>query len=280
MSQWMKRDTVAYLARKRGMSLTQVASASGISRSMLSQALAGRRRASARNVAAVAGVLGVQLSDLMKKVDEEEHRLRRDTVLALAKRKGLGLEETSRQAGLGPQYLGQMLSGRRNGSGRTIGAVASVLGVRPADLYRPVQAPNYGVHLKEAFRKRGVTQKQLAEAAGVSERQISAVVTGASVPSGLLLDKLRTALGRFPELRAEGREEKVYAPLQEHTMVKVGPGEAALKVGQKWLSRLRSKGYMAGKPYEAIRVSDRGVAERRTGYVTDQMLQDNSGQRY
>ncbi|MEV6672869.1 helix-turn-helix transcriptional regulator [Streptomyces sp. NPDC051162] len=91
-------------------------------------------------------------------------------------RAGLSLEQLALLAGISPETARKAESGRRRPTGRVVVALAGALGVGVEELAPRAAGP---ATLKQLRQRTGRTQRQVAEAIGMSAQMVSRVEAGA-----------------------------------------------------------------------------------------------------
>lgn len=119
------------LARlERGLTLTQLASETGLSPSHLSDIERGHAIPAVETLSAIAAALRVRMSDLIRQdtatLGEKIQRLRANL--------GISRQELARSAGLSPSFIAQLEDGKARASLDSVERLATALGVSPCYL--------------------------------------------------------------------------------------------------------------------------------------------------
>lgn len=120
------------------------------------------------------------------------------TVRRLREQKGITVTELARATGLSPAHISEIERGRTAPSVRTLEKLARALGVSPGVLVRSVGANGVGEKLRRLRERLGLTQKEVAEKAGVSYGLIGQIESGRTQSSVTTLSLLAEALGVSP----------------------------------------------------------------------------------
>lgn len=120
------------------------------------------------------------------------------TVRKLREQKGITVTELARASGLSPAHISEIERGRTAPSVRTVEKLARALGVSPGVLVRSVGANGVGEKLRRLRERLGLTQKEVAEKAGVSYGLIGQIESGRTQSSVTTLSLLAEALGVSP----------------------------------------------------------------------------------
>lgn len=129
------------------------------------------------------------------------HRVRLQvgtTIRTLREKKGLSVTDLARASGLSPAHISEIERGRTSPSIRTLEKLAQVLDVQTSELVRAVGASGVGAKLKRLRERLGLSQKELAERAGVSYGLIGQIESGRTQSSVTTLSLLANALGVSP----------------------------------------------------------------------------------
>lgn len=120
------------------------------------------------------------------------------TVRALREKKGMTVTDLARSTGLSPAHISEIERGRTAASVATLEKLARALGVSPGALVRSVGANGVGEKLRRLRERLGLTQKEVAEKAGVSYGLIGQIESGRTQSSVTTLSRLAEALGVSP----------------------------------------------------------------------------------
>lgn len=120
------------------------------------------------------------------------------TVRALREKKGMTVTDLARVTGLSPAHISEIERGRTAASVATLEKLAAALGVSPGVLVRSVGANGVGEKLRRLRERLGLTQKEVAEKAGVSYGLIGQIESGRTQSSVTTLSRLAEALGVSP----------------------------------------------------------------------------------
>lgn len=120
------------------------------------------------------------------------------TVRALREKKGMTVTDLARSTGLSPAHISEIERGRTAASVATLEKLARALGVSPGVLVRSVGANGVGEKLRRLRERLGLTQKEVAEKAGVSYGLIGQIESGRTQSSVTTLSRLAEALGVSP----------------------------------------------------------------------------------
>lgn len=206
-----------YWRLKRGVSLEDLAHRLTIAPDCLEEVEDGRRRMAMAAWQEAASFLQVPLEELMGegessgassgppenggKCETEPGQVRLrvgTTVRSLREQKGLTVTELARAAGLSPAHISEIERGLTAPSIRTLEKLAQALGVSPGALVRSVGANGVGEKLRRLRERLGLSQKEVAEKAGVSYGLIGQIESGRTQSSVTTLSLLAEALGVSP----------------------------------------------------------------------------------
>ncbi|MDI6894619.1 MAG: helix-turn-helix domain-containing protein [Bacillota bacterium] len=121
-----------------------------------------------------------------------------NTVRTLREQKGITVTDLARATGLSPAHISEIERGRTAPSIRTLEKLARALGVSAGVLVRSVGANGVGEKLRRLRERLGLTQKGVAEKAGVSYGLIGQIESGRTQSSVTTLSLLAEALGVSP----------------------------------------------------------------------------------
>lgn len=161
-------EKVKHLMRKRGMNQEQLANASGVSKPSVSYCLHLNRRPDQDIVSRFAQVLGVPPDDLLY----DEQMPWQDKTRELMQKQGISQKQMAKACGLSESTVSYSLRSEIDPRMHAIIRFANVLGVSPEDLLSDEQMA-WPEKVRTLMRKRGMNQKQLARACGISDSAVS-----------------------------------------------------------------------------------------------------------
>lgn len=154
---------------RRGLTLQEVASRSGLSRSYLSELENGKKQPSIKALEALADALNVALDALMPdggREAEAEAEGRLGEHLRLAReRKGMSLAAAAEAAGISAGYLSEIERGQAQPAVETLRLLAEVVGL---PLSQAFHCGSIGDKVRMLRERLGLSRAELAEAAGVT----------------------------------------------------------------------------------------------------------------
>lgn len=183
------------LRDERGYSLQDLAQKAGVSVSYLSEIERGTKKPSLKTLEKIATALNISREQLV------ETDLTRGPVLGhrlrlLRERLGISLSQFAAQVGISPSYLSEIERGNVYPAVDTVKKLAEALRVPLSSLW--AQGETLGQKLRLAREEQGLTQAELAQAAGVSAGLIGQIEQGKVQPSLKTLEKLGAVLGISP----------------------------------------------------------------------------------
>lgn len=186
---------IRQLREERGYSLQDLAQKAGVSVSYLSEIERGAKKPSLKTLERIAAALNIPREQLV------EADLNRGLVLGqrlrlLRERGGLSLSQFAAQVRISPSYLSEIERGNVYPAVDTIKKLAEALKVPLSTLWG--QGESLGQKLRLAREEQGLTQAELAQAAGVSAGLIGQIEQGKVQPSLKTLEKLGAVLGISP----------------------------------------------------------------------------------
>lgn len=215
-----------YWRQQRGVSLEELAERLTIAPDCLQEVEAGQRRMAMAAWQEAAALLQVPLEELLREGEPSESgpgeraagrvstasesggkceteaghvKIRvGSTVRSLREQKGITVTELARATGLSPAHISEIERGRSAPSIRTLEKLARALGVSPGVLVRSVGANGVGEKLRRLRERLGLTQKEVAQKAGVSYGLIGQIESGRTQSSVTTLSLLAEALGVSP----------------------------------------------------------------------------------
>ena len=129
----MLGERLRIFRERRGLTLQEVASRSGLSRSYISEIENGKKQPSLKTLEALAGALNVALEALMPEgdleVDAEADNPLGDRLRLARERKGMSLAEAAEAAGISVSYLSEIERGQAQPAVETLRLLAQVVGL-------------------------------------------------------------------------------------------------------------------------------------------------------
>jgi len=190
-------NRIRELREERGLSLAEFAAKAGISTSYLSEIERGAKKPSLKTMDKIAASLNVSLSQLVSLEQECDGGLSvGDKIRLIREESGLNLSKCAEQIGISVSYLSEIERGNVNPSVDTLKAIAKILKTPVSNLMGT--GGTLGGKLKRSREEQGLTQAQLAKAAGVSPGLIGQIEHGRVQPSLQTIESLAAVLGTSP----------------------------------------------------------------------------------
>lgn len=183
------------LREGRGYSLQDLAQKARVSVSYLSEIERGTKRPSLKTLERIAQALNIPRDQLVEAGDGRGLELGQ-RVRLFRERAGLSLTEFAAKVGISPSYLSEIERGNVYPAVDTIKKLAEGLQVPLSSLWG--QGETLGQKLRMAREEQGLTQAELAKAAGVSAGLVGQIEQGKVQPSLKTLEKLGAVLGISP----------------------------------------------------------------------------------
>ncbi|WP_227766770.1 helix-turn-helix domain-containing protein [Zhaonella formicivorans] len=192
----IKGEKIRELREERGYALADLAEKAGISVSYLSEIERGAKKPSLKIIDKLAQTLNVNKS-LLVEVDQDSAGISLgDKLRILRESKGLSLTELASEVGLSVSYLSEIERNNTYPATNTLRVLAEKLGVSVSTLVG--KAGPLGSKLRIAREEQGLTQVELAKAAGVSPGLIGQIEHGKVQPSLHTIEKIAQVLGYSP----------------------------------------------------------------------------------
>ncbi|GFN22469.1 transcriptional regulator [Thermanaeromonas sp. C210] len=186
---------IRQLREERGYSLQDLARRAELSVSYLSEIERGTKKPSLKTLERIAGALNVPREQLV----EADHPRGLDLgqrLRLLREKAGLSLTQFASKVNISPSYLSEIERGNVYPALDTIKRLAEGLKVPLSVLWG--QGETLGQKLRLAREEQGLTQAELAKAAGVSAGLVGQIEQGKVQPSLKTLEKLGAVLGISP----------------------------------------------------------------------------------
>ncbi|NLA58389.1 MAG: transcriptional regulator [Firmicutes bacterium] len=181
------------------MTLQEVASRSGLSRSYLSELENGKKQPSIKTLEALAGALNVAIDALMPAEDMEGESEAGSSLgdrLRLAReRKGMSLAEAAEAAGISVSYLSDIERGQALPAVETLRLLAEVVGL---PLSQAFHCGTIGDKVRMLRERLGLSRAELAERAGVTQGFITQLENNKTQASLTTLRRIAQCLDVSP----------------------------------------------------------------------------------
>lgn len=165
----MLGDRLRIFRERRGLTLQEVASRSGLSRSYISEIENGKKQPSLKTLEALAGALNVALEALMPEgdleVDAEADNPLGDRLRLARERKGMSLAEAAEAAGISVSYLSEIERGQAQPAVETLRLLAQVVGLPLSQVFH---CGTIGDKVRMLRERLGLSRAELAQMAGVT----------------------------------------------------------------------------------------------------------------
>jgi transcriptional regulator with XRE-family HTH domain len=178
----MDEEMFRILRQQRGLTLQDVATRSGLSRSYLSEIENGKKKPSIKALEAIAGALNVSLEVLLPEPTEAEIRLG-DRLKLAREREGMSVTEVAESVGISPGYLGEIERGQALPAVDTLRQLAEVVAL---PLSQAFQCGTLGDKVRMLRERLGLSRAELAQMADVTPgfiAQLENNKTQASLPT-------------------------------------------------------------------------------------------------
>ncbi|MDN5348016.1 MAG: hypothetical protein PWP65_1580 [Clostridia bacterium] len=183
------------LREQRGYSLQDLAGRAKISVSYLSEIERGAKRPSLKTLEKLASALNLPRDQLVEAGAEEGLSLGAKIRL-LREKRGYSLTDFADSMAISPSYLSEIERGNVSPALETLKKIARKLDVPLSSLLN--KDASLGQKLRLAREEQGLTQSELARAAGVSAGLVGQIEQGKVQPSLKTLEKLGSVLGISP----------------------------------------------------------------------------------
>ena len=229
-------------ARRRGLTMKELAERMGVSTSYLSEFASGRRQWTPKLLDRAVKVLGEDPGQGMVYRQREVVIGESSYIRERARALGMSMKELADRAGVTPGYMTEVSRGRRRMGvkvqARVEAALETQATVAPADRACVDQQA-----LWSRMDAHGISQNEVARRAGISSAHLSQIMTGRNKPSPGVLKKLHGVL---------------FQPVKEERVVPAEVKVLAWKKGQRHGVVVRGAGGPAGQGNDdAIRVGGR-----------------------
>ncbi|MBE3581885.1 MAG: transcriptional regulator [Thermoanaerobacteraceae bacterium] len=186
---------IRQLREERGYSLQDLARRAELSVSYLSEIERGTKKPSLKTLERIAGALNVPREQLVE-ADPPRGLDLGQRLRLLREKAGLSLTQFASKVNISPSYLSEIERGNVYPAVDTIKRLAEGLKVPLSVLWG--QGETLGQKLRLAREEQGLTQAELAKAAGVSAGLVGQIEQGKVQPSLKTLEKLGAVLGISP----------------------------------------------------------------------------------
>lgn len=185
------------MRRQRAYSLNDLAAKAGISVSYLSEIERGSKKPSLRTLEKLAQALHITQGQLLDENDAVMQKLSvGDKIRIVRENQAKTMTELASAAGISVSYLSQIERSQVQPAVRTVNNLAKALGVPVSSLVG--KGGLLGSKVRQARDEQGLTQAELAQAAGVSPGLIGQVENGRVQPSLQTIEALARVLGSSP----------------------------------------------------------------------------------
>lgn len=192
----VRGDRIRELREERGYSLADLAHKANISVSYLSEIERGTKKPSLRTIDRIAASLNVSKSQLVEVEEGEQSITLGEKIRLLRESKGITLSTFAQQVGISVSYLSEIERGNVYPAIHTLKKIAEAVGVSVSNLIG--KGGSLGAKLRMAREEQGMTQADLARAAGVSPGLIGQIEHGKVQPSLQTIEKIAGVLGTSP----------------------------------------------------------------------------------
>ncbi len=182
--------------KERGLSLIGLSQRTGISVSYLSEIERGAKKPSLKTIEKIAAALNVPKIQLLEIEGDEQSISLGEKLRLLRETRGKTLGKFAEEAGISVSYLSEIERGNVYPAVHTLKKMAERLEVPLSSLVG--KGGPLGSKLKVAREEQGLTQGELARAAGVSPGLIGQIEHGKVQPSLKTIEKLSEVLGTSP----------------------------------------------------------------------------------
>ena len=187
----MDGDTFRILRQQRGLTLQDVATRSGLSRSYLSEIENGKKQPSVKALEAIAAALNVSLKVLLPEAKETEIGLGERLRLA-REREGMSLTEVAEAVGISSGYLGEIERGQALPAVDTLRQLAEVVAL---PLSQAFKCGTIGDRVGMLRERLGLSRAELAQMASVTPSFIAQLENNKTQASLLTLRRISQCLG-------------------------------------------------------------------------------------
>ncbi|HHV93565.1 MAG TPA: helix-turn-helix transcriptional regulator [Firmicutes bacterium] len=197
----MLGERIRTFREKRGLTLQEVASRSGLSRSYLSEIENGKKQPSVKTLEALAAALNVALDALLPEegMQAEAETLTGDSLgdrLRLAReRKGMSLTEAAEAAGISVSYLSEIERGQAQPAVDTLRVLADIVSLPLSQVFHCGAVGDKVRLLREQL---GLSRAELAEMAGVTPGFIAQLENNKTQASLATLKRIAQCLDVSP----------------------------------------------------------------------------------
>ncbi|MDK2821405.1 MAG: hypothetical protein PWP31_1370 [Clostridia bacterium] len=183
------------LREGRGYSLHDLAERSGVSVSYLSEIERGAKRPSLKIIDKIAEALNTSKGQLVEAGSQQGVKPG-ERIRLLREKNGKNLSDLAEEIGISVSYLSEIERGNVYPAVDTLKKIANALGTSVKTIMD--EGSSLGNRLRQTREERGLTQAQLAEAAGVSAGLIGQIEKGKVHPSLKTLEKIGKVLDISP----------------------------------------------------------------------------------
>jgi transcriptional regulator with XRE-family HTH domain len=202
-------DRLKLLRENRGMTIEELSDRLDIPADCLVDVELGKRRLSQATIREMAELFAVAEGELLAEVQpaaasaaQSRAPVTPETIgkkiRVLREQRGWSLGELSRRADLSPAHLSEVERGLSAASLKVLEKIAEVLEVPSAVLLGSEEVDALGDRMRRLRERVGLTQKELADAVGVTGALVGQIETGRMQPSVSTLTRLAHALGVSP----------------------------------------------------------------------------------
>lgn len=193
----IRGQQIRLLREERGYTLQELASRAHLSLSYLSEIERESKRPSLKTIEKLAAALNVSKARLLDGGSGKDGALSiGEKIRVIRTEKDMSLNDLASAAGISPSYLSEIERGSVYPSLATLKQIARELGVSALVLMS--YEGSLGHKLKTLREEYGMTQAQLARAAGVTAGLIGQIEQGKVQPSLKTLEKLAQVMGVTP----------------------------------------------------------------------------------
>lgn len=133
-----------------------------------------------------------------------------ENIKRLRKARNLSIDDVAKKTGLSRATITNILYCKHKPSKETIRRIANVFGVSEEQIMNEeviLEGLSIGEKIKVLYKKHHMTQKELAEKAGIFQNTISNIVRGKQIPQMLTLKRIARAFEMTVEEMLDYKEE-------------------------------------------------------------------------